>query len=182
MKMNFLDLAKERQSCRKYDINKPVERDKIERCLEAARLAPSACNSQPWYFIVVDNPELCKKVADATFGPVVGFNHFTITAPVMIVIITHPSNIIASIGSKIKGIEYRLIDIGIAAEHFCLQAVSEGLGSCMLGWFDRKAVKKILNIPKPKSVDLIISMGYPADEARDKQRRAINDIRKYNLE
>jgi nitroreductase len=181
--MSFLELARKRQSCRKYDPEKRVSREKIERCIEAARLAPSACNSQPWFFIIVDDPEIKDKVARATFGKVIGFNHFTMQAPVLAVIVTEKANLTSFIGTQIKGIQYRLIDIGIAAEHFCLQAAGEGLGSCMLGWFDEKAVKKVLNIPSRRSVDLIISLGYSADDTlREKKRKPIEEIRRYNLD
>ncbi len=178
--MSFLDLAKTRQSCRNYS-DRPVEREKIERCLEAVRLAPSACNSQPWHFIVVDTPEVREKVAKATFGGLVRFNHFTMKAPVMVVVVTEPGNLRTLVGSQLKGIPYRLIDIGIAAEHFCLAASDEGLGTCMLGWFEEKALKKALDIPAAKSVDLVITMGYPAedDPLREKARKTIDKIREY---
>lgn len=177
--MDFKELVQMRYSCRNYKTD-PVEREKIEACLEAARVAPSACNSQPWSFIVVDDPEMRVKVAKATFGGLVRFNHFSLTASVLIVMVTEPAKLTSAIGTQIKGIPYRLIDIGIAAEHFCLQATELGLGSCMLGWFDEKALKKILSIPQRKSVDLVITLGYPADEARPKKRKSLEQIRKYN--
>lgn len=179
--MSFLKLARERQSCRKYS-DKTVEREKIDRCLEAARLAPSACNSQPWKYIVVDDPELREEVAQATFGGLVNFNHFSMQAPVLVVVVTEPANLTSFVGSQLKGIAYRLIDIGISAEHFCLQATDEGLGSCLLGWFNEKKLKKILDIPPRRSVDLVITLGYPAedDELRDKLRKPMEDIRVYN--
>jgi len=179
--MTFMELAKFRQSNRKYK-ETPVERDKIERCLEAARIAPSACNSQPWYFIVIDDPELRKKVARETFGAVLNFNHFSLTAPVMVVVVTEPSNLTARVGGAIKNRPYNLIDIGIAAEHFCLQAAEEGLGTCMLGWFNEKPLNKLLKIPDGKKIDMVITMGYPEDKQRDKTRKKIDEIRHYNLE
>jgi nitroreductase len=178
--MSFLKLAQARQSVRSY-IDKKVEREKIERCLEAARLAPSACNSQPWRFIVVDEPELREKVAKETFGKLISFNHFTMQAPVLVVMITEKSKPIARIGGAIKDKTYNLIDIGIAAEHFCLQAVEEGLGTCMLGWFDKKKLYDYLNIPKSKQIDLIITLGYSQkEEIRPKKRKTIDEIRTYN--
>ena len=178
--MKFLDLVKKRQSVRKY-LDTPVEREKIERCLEAARLAPSASNSQPWTFIVVDNPELKDKVAEETFSKFVSFNKFTKQAPVLIIIITEKSNLKAKIGGIIKNKQFNHIDIGITTEHFCLQAAEEGLGTCIMGWFDEKKIKKILNIPRSKRIDLIISLGYPAsDKIRKKHRTEIDGIRSYN--
>jgi len=178
--MQFIELANARQSVRSYS-NKPVEHEKIERCIEAARIAPSACNSQPWYFIVVDEPELKQNVAKETFGKIISFNHFTMQAPVLVVLITEKSKPIARIGGVIKDKTYNLIDIGIAAEHFCLQAVEEGLGTCMLGWFDSKNLFDYLKIPKNKQIDLIISLGYPLkDETRSKKRKTLDEIRSYN--
>lgn len=178
--MTFMELALKRQSVRKYS-DKPVEREKIEKCLDAARIAPSACNSQPWHFIVVDTPEIRDKVSEATFGGVMQFNKFTLKSPVMVVVISEPGNLRTLVGSQLKGIPYRLIDIGIAAEHFCLQAAEEGLGTCMLGWFDEKALKKSLGLPDAKAVDMVITLGYPAegDPLRQKIRKSIDKIREY---
>lgn len=178
--MNFSKLAHIRQSVRAYK-NDKVEREKIENCLEAARVAPSACNSQPWEFVVVDEPELKEKVARETFGKIVSFNHFTMQAPVLIVVITGDSNFTATIGNIVKNKQFNRIDIGIAVENFCLQATEENLGTCILGWFDEKAVKKLLNIPRHKRIDLIITLGYPkTEEIRPKIRKSLDQIRSYN--
>jgi len=178
--MNFLDLVKKRQSVRAYK-NIPVERDKIERCLEAARLAPSACNAQPWKFIVVDDPQLKDAVARETFGAIMSFNHFTLQAPALITAVSERPNIASKIGGLIKNKPYHLFDIGIAVEHICLQAAEEGLGTCILGWFNERAVKRILKIPDNKRVDLIISMGYPeSEQIRPKTRKGLDQIISYN--
>ncbi|NCO24549.1 MAG: NAD(P)H nitroreductase [bacterium] len=178
--MNFLDLVKKRQSVRKY-LNKMVEKEKIERCLEAARLAPSASNSQPWEFIVVDDPKLKEAVANETFDRIISFNRFSLQAPVLILLISERSGLVRKIAEAIKDKPFNLIDIGIAAEHFCLQAAEEGLGTCILGWFKEKEVKKLLNIPLAKRVELIITLGYPESVGiRPKERKAIDEIRSYN--
>lgn len=177
--MKFLELVNKRYSVRSYK-DKPVDRKIIERCLEAARLAPSASNSQPWYFIVVDDPELKDKIARRTFNRFISFNRFAREAPVLVVVITEKSNLFARVGGMIKGKRYNLIDIGIAVEHFCLQATEEGIGTCILGWFDEEGIKKILKIPKNKSVDLIITMGYPKDKPKKKNRKSLDEIRSYN--
>ena len=178
--MDFLDLVKVRQSVRKY-LNKPVEREKIERCLEAARLAPSANNSQPWRFIVIDDPKLKEAVARKTFDSVISFNRFSLQAPVLILIISERPSFFSRIGGAVKDKKFSLIDIGIAAEHLCLQATEEGLGTCMLGWFDEKRVKKLLNIPQQRRVELIITAGYPeSDKIRPKKRKPMDQIRSYN--
>lgn len=178
--MNFLDLVKTRQSVRKY-MDKPVEKEKIERCLEATRLAPSASNSQPWSFIVVDDPKLKEAVAKETFSQLISFNRFSLQAPVLIVLISERPGLLIKVTESIKDKQFSLIDIGIAAEHLCLQATEEGLGTCMLGWFNEKGVKKLLNIPPSKRVELIITMGYPkSTEIRPKKRKEIDQIRSYN--
>jgi nitroreductase len=178
--MKFLDLVKERFSARKY-LSQPVEREKIELCMEAVRLAPSACNSQPWKFIVVDEPELLEKVAHETYSKVIAFNKFVSNAQAIAVILLEKPKLIAQIGGRIKNKEYPLIDIGIAAEHFCLQATELGLGTCMLGWFNEKALKEILNIPKSKSIGLLISMGYPDyNNQPRKMRKELAEIMSYN--
>jgi nitroreductase len=134
----FLDLVKARQSVRGY-LDKTVEREKIERCLEAARLAPSANNSQPWSFIVVDDPKLKEAVAEKTFDKLISFNRFSLQSPVLILIISERPSFLSRIGGAVKDKQFSLIDIGITAEHFCLQATEEGLSTCMLGWFNEKA-------------------------------------------
>ena len=178
--MKFLDLVKARQSVRGY-LSKEVEREKIERCLEAAQLAPSASNSQPWSFIVVDDPKLKEAVAKETFSQLISFNHFSLQAPVLIILILEKSGFLNKVAEAIKDKQFSLIDIGIAAEHFCLQAVEEGLGTCMLGWFNEKGVKKLLNIPQSKRVELIITVAYPeSTEIRPKKRKEMDQIRSYN--
>ena len=169
--LDFLNLVSHRQSDRAY-FDKQVEEDKLLRCIEAARLAPSACNSQPWTFVVVNDKELKNKIADSTSNRLLPLNHFTKQAPVHIVIVQEFANLTSSIGRAIKDKDYTLIDIGIAAEHFCLQAASEGLGSCMIGWFNEKKVKTLLNIPTNKRPLLIITLGYSADKMREKKEKA----------
>lgn len=164
---------------RKYS-DKPVPKDVLERCFEASRLAPSACNSQPWSFIVIAGEKLKKEVAEAAFSGIYSSNSFAKSAPVLVAVITEHSKFIASLGGYFRGTQYNLIDVGIAAEHFILQAAEEGLGTCWLGFFNEKAIKKVLNISEDKKVDIIISAGYPADgKIREKSRRPIDEIRKY---
>lgn len=181
--MAFLDLVRARRSVRRYDPYRPVERDKLERCLEAARLAPSASNAQPWRFVVVEDPVLRERVARETFGPVVSFNHFSLRAPVLVVCVAEERSLTARVGGFLKGRRYSGMDMGIAAEHFCLQAVEEGLGTCMLGWFDEKGVRRALGIPAARRVGLIIAAGYPAvaaGESKRRVRRPLDEVRCYN--
>jgi nitroreductase len=178
--MTFTDLVTKRFSARKY---KPmaVEPEKITHCLEAARFAPSASNSQPWHFIVVDDPELKEKVASETYSRLLTFNKFVHQAPVIVVMVIEKPKLITQIGGRIKNKEYPLIDIGIAAEHFCLQAAEEGLGTCMLGWYKEKPIGKLLNIPSSKTIGLLITVGYPDYEnIPPKKRKSFEEVVSYN--
>jgi len=177
---NFLSLALQRQSDRSFDANRPVEREKIERVLEAARMAPSACNAQPWHFIVVDEPELKNKVADATSTKLLGLNHFTKQAPVHIVIVEEKVNLTSGFGGWVKDKSFALVDIGIAASHICLAAEDEGLGSCILGWFDEDKIRKLLHIPSAKRVLLDIIIGYSTQPDRPKKRKESGKVITYN--
>ena len=181
MEMNFQELIKKRQSVRKYQ-EKIVEKEKIQQIIEAVHIAPSACNSQPWKLIIVDNPELKNKLAKATFSKTITFNRFALEAPIIMVLVIEKAKLIAQIGGSIKNQEYPQYDIGIAAEHICLQAAELGLGTCMIGWFDEKKIKKLLDIPKKRKVGLVITLGYPPEDyrIRKKIRKPINDIYRYN--
>lgn len=179
--MTFQELINLRQSVRRYQ-DKPVEREKIEKLAEAVRLAPSASNSQPWKLIIVDEPERKDRVARATFSPLVSFNKFAVQAPVMAVLVIERPRVITQIGGNLKNREFPLIDIGIAAEHFCLQAAELGLGTCMMGWFNERKIKKILDIPRRKRVGLVISLGYAPDDykLRQKTRKPLGGICSFN--
>ncbi|MDZ7742451.1 MAG: nitroreductase family protein [Bacteroidota bacterium] len=178
---NFLELANTRQSVRRYS-KKAVEKEKLDKCLEAARLAPSASNSQPWHFIVVDEPELKNKVAHHTYDPIISFNKFVPQAPVLLVIVLEKPKVITQVGEVIKKKKYPVIDMGIVAEHFCLQAAELALGTCMLGWFNQKPIQKLLNIPAKREIGLIITLGYPPEDypLRKKIRKELKEIVTYN--
>ncbi len=175
----LLQLIQSRQSDRKYS-NKAVEQEKLELILESARLAPSACNSQPWKFVVVTDAALKLEVAKATHSSIIGLNKFAPQAPVLIVIVLEKPKMVTQIGGAIKNKEYPLIDIGIAAEHICLMAEEQGLGSCMLGWYDEKKIQKLLNIPPNKRIGLVITLGYPDGKKRKKIRKNENEVISWN--
>ena len=177
--MNFLDLISKRQSCRKY-ADAPVPQEILERCLEAARLAPSACNSQPWRFIVVAESHLKNRLAEAAFFGLHAMNSFAKAASVLVVVVTERSKYAAQLAGSFKGIQYSLIDLGIAGEHFCLQAAEEGLGTCWLGWFNQRGVQKVLGLSRKERVDIIISVGYSKDDVfREKTRKSIGEISEF---
>lgn len=167
-----LELFNTRQSVRNYT-SQQVDEYIIDRCIEAARLAPSACNSQPWKFIVVTDPEIRQQLASMLVTPPLGMNKFAAEAPVLVVVVREKPNLTSKIGELLRDKTYTLMDVGMATLQFCLQATAEGLGTCIMGWFNEKQVKKLLNIPSSKRAELVISMGYPKNEGiRPKQRKA----------
>jgi nitroreductase len=174
-----LDLIISRQSDRKYS-DKPVENEKLERIVEAGRMAPSACNAQPWKFIVVTDQELVLKIAEAASAKLIGMNSFVAQAPVILVIVREKPNMSSKVGATIKNKDYSLIDIGIATENICLQTKAEGLGSCIIGWFDERQLRKLLYIPKSKRVELIITIGYSLSDQREKRRKPSAETVSYN--
>jgi len=179
--MLFKELIISRQSVRRY-AETTVEPEKLNQCLEAARLAPSASNSQPWKFIVVDEEPLRTEVAKATFSDIKLINKYTLQAPVIVVIVMEKAKLITRLAMMVKKKEWPLIDIGITAEHFCLQAAELGLGTCMIGWFEEDKIKKLLQIPSDKSIGLLISVGYAVDgySQRTKIRKSMEGIVRYN--
>ena len=149
--------------------------------MEAARLSPSACNGQPWKIIVVDEPELKSKVADATSSKILGFNHFTKQAPVHLVIVEENTNLSSKFGGLVKHKHFPHIDLGILASHITLAAADEGLGTCIIGWLDEKKIKRLLHIPSPKRVALLILLGYTTAIHREKIRKPLEEITSFNL-
>ncbi len=175
--MDFSDLVKRRQSTRKY-LSQRVEKEKLQQCLESARLSPSANNGQPWKFVVVDDPELKEQIAKSAAS--LGMNKFTHEAPVLVAVILEKMKLVSFLGSVIQDKEYPLLDIGIAVNQFCLQATDLGLGTCIIGWFDEKAIKKILHIDKDKRVPLLISVGYADALIKTKIRKPIEKMSSWN--
>lgn len=171
--MDFLEIAKARQSCRSYDEAKPVEGEKLDAILEAARLAPSACNGQPYHFTVCRG-DTAKAVAAATAG--MGMNKFASQAPVLIVISEAPYVKSAAVGSRLKKIDYRSIDIGIAAAYLTAEAATQGLSTCILGWLDDGKIREICNLDTP--VRLVVTLGYAkeGDPLRPKKRKPLSEL------
>ena len=171
--MEFAELAGIRQSVRSYS-GKAVEEEKLMQCIETARLSPSANNSQPWRFVVVDEPELRDRIADAAAG--MGMNKFVRQAPVIIAVVLEKQNMLSAVGSVIQDKEYMLLDIGIAANQLCLQAAALGLGTCMVGWFDENKVKRLLGVDKKRRIPLLITLGYSDTPVRQKVRKPFEEI------
>ncbi len=171
--MNFMEIAQARQSCRSYDETKPVEKEKLDAMLNAAQLAPSACNGQPYHFTVCTG-ETAKKVAKATMG--LGMNKFAPQAPVMIVVSEEPYTKMAAAGSVVSKNDYRSMDIGIAVAYLTAEATVQGLSTCILGWLDESEVRKICGVKH--TVRLVISVGYAKedDPLRNKKRKPVEEL------
>ncbi|MBE6792660.1 MAG: nitroreductase [Ruminococcaceae bacterium] len=171
--MNFLEIANARQSCRRYDPARAVEQEKLDAVLEAARLAPSACNGQP-YHITVCTGDARETVAKATMG--MGMNKFAADAPVLLVLSEAPYVKSAALGAKVKKNDYRSMDIGIVAAYITAEAAAQELGSCMLGWFDDDKIRKACGLDSP--VRLVITLGYAAadDPLRTKKRKERDEL------
>lgn len=178
---NFTELALTRQSVRKY-IDKPIEQEKLDEIIEACRIAPSASNSQPWKIIIVNEPELKNQVAEATFSSAVKFNKFAPSAAAIAVLVIEKPRLITQVGGLVKNREFPLIDIGIVSEHLCLKSAELGVGTCMLGWFNEKKIKSLLNIPRKKRIGLVITLGYAPDDykLREKTRKATDEMSAFN--
>ena len=175
--MNFFDLVQKRESCRDYADQK-VEKEKLVSCIEAARLSPSACNSQPWSFIVINQDELSQKVAKCTQN--LGMNKFTDRCPAFIVVCQESANTTAKIGGVVTNQQFAPIDIGLAAAHICYRATELGLSTCILGWFSEKKLKELLSLPGSKHIRLILAVGYAnSDQIRAKKRKSLDDIMTY---
>ena len=171
--MNFLEIAQTRQSCRSYDASRPVEPEKLAAILEAVRLAPSACNGQPYHFTVCKG-KTAEEVALACRG--MGMNKFAIQAPVQIVISEEPYNKSAAMGARVKNNDYRSIDIGIAVAYLTAEAAAQGLATCILGWFDDGKIRELCGLKYPAR--LVISLGYASegDALRSKKRKELSEL------
>ncbi|MBP3494313.1 MAG: nitroreductase family protein [Oscillospiraceae bacterium] len=171
--MSFLEIAQTRQSCRSFDPDRAVEQEKLDAVLEAVRLAPSACNGQP-YHLTVCRGETAQQVAKAVQK--MGMNRFASHAPVMVVVSEAPYVKSAALGAKLMGNDYRSIDIGIAVAYLTAEAASQGLGSCILGWLDDQALRKLCGVDAP--VRLVVALGYPkeGDPLRKKVRKELHQL------
>ncbi len=172
--MDFMEIAQNRQSCRSYDETRPVEREKLDAMLDAVRLAPSACNGQP-YHLTVCHGETAKQAALAARG-MGGLNKFATQAPVAIIISEGAYVKTAALGAKLKNNDYRSIDIGIAAAYLTAEAAAQGLGTCILGWLDDAKLRTITGLDRPAR--LIILVGYPKqdDPLRPKVRKPLDEL------
>lgn len=172
--MNFTELARMRESCRNYT-GEPVPREKLLAILDAARMSPSACNSQPWSFIVADTPDAARRAAACV--QVDGANKFTDHAPAFLIVLEEPVQLSPRIADKIDSQHFAQIDLGLITAHICLAAADLGLGTCIMGIFDEEKTKAYFQIPAEKRVRLILSVGYSADTSpRAKKRKSLEEF------
>jgi len=177
---SFQKILRGRRSIRRF-LETPVEPDKLRACLEAARIAPSAHNVQPWRFVVVDEPALKDRLAAEAFSGVYAGSKFAAKAPVILVLLARPGNAVVRLGSKIQGVPYYLLDIGIAGEHVVLQAEELGLATCWMGWFDYRRARKVLGIPGGIKLVAMMPIGYAEKRpTREPPRKTLEEIVAYN--
>ena len=175
-----MELFQMRQSVRRFS-SQPVERDLLLQCAEAARLAPSAENSQPARFIIIDDPQTKSSLAQKAFSGVYAATKWAEKAPVLVVMAARLDLIANRIGKQITGINYYLIDTGIAGEHFVLQAHALGLGTCWIGWYSAKGVSRALELPRKYRPVAMFAVGYPEnDHIRTKKRHSLDEICWFN--
>ena len=178
--MSFTELLQHRRSVRVY-LDRPVEREKILKCLEAARLAPSAVNMQPWKYVVVDDAETRDSLFKAAFHGIF-FNQWAAKVPVFVVVVIDRKGLIPSVIGFVRDSLVSLLDIGIATEQLVLQAEELGLATCWMGGLHERAVKKLLHIPGSRRVAAIIALGYPDKSVvkRKQERHSLDDISSFN--
>ena len=176
----FQELVGKRRSIRKY-LETPLEREKILACLEAARLAPSAENVQPWRFLVVDEPALKKRFAAEVFSGIYSMSRFAGRAPVLILVLGRLDLIANRLARRVQGVPFYFIDIGIAGEHLVLQAEELGLGACWIGWFNIRRARKFFKVPRRYKIVCLLSLGYPETRPQgEKKRKPLQEIAWFN--
>jgi nitroreductase len=174
--MTLDEILETRRSVRGYT-SQPVKEEDIKAIFEAARVAPSACNSQTWRFLTVTDRILIQKIAQEGMRPIIR-NAWIETASLIIVGCSQLDILAIRVGSLVTGIEYYQIDMGIAMEHIVLKATELGLGTCWIGWFHEKKIKEILEIPKTVKVLALLTVGYPKekDVTPVKKRKPLEEI------
>jgi nitroreductase len=176
----FQRIVRGRRSIRRF-LPTPVEPEKLRASLEAARIAPSAHNVQPWRFVVVDDPGLKDRLAAGAFSGIFSASRFAAKAPVLVVVLTRPALVANRLGGRLQGVRYHLIDIGIAGEHVVLQAEELGLATCWMGWFNYRRVRKVLEIPRKFKIVAMLAVGYAEKRpSREPPRRTFEEIVSFN--
>ena len=167
---NFMSLAEKRRSCRSFIPKKQIPLTDLEKCVDAALIAPSACNSQPWKFIIITSGDMMETVKSSASKGAYSMNSFASDASAFIAVVSERPKIPAMIGSLIRGTDFRSIDTGIACENLVLQAADIGIATCILGWFDEKKLRKALRVPRGRKIELLIALGYDSRGSSGKRR------------
>ena len=170
-----------RRSVRRYD-DRPVPREMIMKCVEAAALAPSACHVQPWRFLIVDDSAKRDELAAAAFSGIYSATRFAASAPAIVALLSRFDWFVQGAGRQIQGTQYHLLDAGIAGEHFVLHAAELGLGTCWIGWYHSRKARRVLKLPRSYRICALIAVGWPAAdlELPDKERKAAADLVAFN--
>ena len=163
-------LIQQRRSIRRF-LDRPVERDSVTKCIEAAHLAPSADNVQPWRFLIIDDPEIKARLTKEIFSGIYSFSKFAAQAPVIVVILAKLDVIANRIGKQIQNVHFYLLDVGMAGEHFVLQAEELGLGTCWIGWFNIRRTRKVLGIPRKYKIVSLLALGHYEKRPRKERKR-----------
>jgi nitroreductase len=176
----FQTLIRQRRSIRRY-LPTPVEKEKLLTCLEAARIAPSAHNAQSWRFLVIDDPEIKTRFAETVFSGIYKMTQFAAQAPVLVLVLAELDVIANRLGRQVQGVSFYLLDLGIAGEHFVLQAEELGLSTCWIGWFSIRKARKFFKIPRKYKIVALLSLGYAASRpSREGARKSLDEIVRYN--
>ena len=172
---DYFELIQRRESCRNFDPNRPVEKEKLQRCAEAAWIAPSACNGQPWHYLIVTNPELAEKLRPLMME--LGMNKFVKNCPAFAVVLEENTILKVSLSQKFKDQDFAPIDVAFSASQFCYAATEQGLSTCIIGWHNEQKIRELFSLPKSTRVRLILAIGYAAsDTLREKKRKPIEDV------
>lgn len=172
---DYFELIKRRESCRNFDPDRPVEREKLVRCAEAAWLAPSACNGQPWKYLIVTNPELVTKLRPLMQG--LGMNKFVDECSAFAVVLEEPTVLRVTASQRLKDQNFAPIDVAFSASQFCYAATEQGLSTCIIGWHNEQKIRELFGLAKTERVRLILAVGYAKTDAlREKKRKPINDV------
>ena len=175
---DYFELIRRRESCRNFDPNRPVEKEKLARCAEAAWLAPSACNGQPWKYLIVTNPEIAAKLRPLMQE--LGMNKFLNACPAFAVVLEEPTVLRVSATQRLKDQDFAPIDVAFSASQFCYAATEQGLSTCIIGWHNEQRIRELFGLGKTERVRLILAVGYAKTDAlREKKRKPINDVVTY---
>ena len=175
---DYFELVRRRESCRNFDPNSPVELEKLRRCAEAAWLAPSACNGQPWKYLIVTNPELAAKLRPLMQG--LGMNKFLNECPAFAVVVQEPTVIKVSASQRLKDQDFAPIDVAFSASQFCYAATEQGLSTCIIGWHNVPKIRELFNLAGNERVRMVLAVGYAKTDAlREKKRKPIDEVVKY---